>query len=150
MVCDALQTGPPLLSEVVAFHSLSVSLEEKYAIDKLLWRQQRAFMVCVVVIHHAPPSPPPPPPPPWEEALQSGLGSVCLLCVLNFRHLFCSPSWVCWRSLLLWQQMQEQKEMLLFEQKDARAFWLGGSCLFSLRSRAGFSSAGVPVYPSHG
>lgn len=39
MVYDALQTSTRLLSEVVAFHRLSVSLEEKCTIDKLLWRQ---------------------------------------------------------------------------------------------------------------
>lgn len=39
-----------LLEEVVAFCSLSMSLEEKRVPDKWCWRQQRAFVAHVVVI----------------------------------------------------------------------------------------------------
>lgn len=51
MVYDALQTSTRLLSERwLRFTVCPVFLEEKCAIDKLLWRQQRDFEARVVVI----------------------------------------------------------------------------------------------------
>jgi len=45
MACDALQTSTRLLPERwLHFAVCSVFLEEKRAVDKLLWRQQRAFV----------------------------------------------------------------------------------------------------------
>lgn len=51
VVYDALRTSTRLLSQRwLHFRVYSVFLEEKCTIDKLLWRQQRAFVARVVII----------------------------------------------------------------------------------------------------
>lgn len=62
---------------------------------------------------------------------------LCCLCVSNFRHLFCSPSQVSWCSLLLWQQMYKQKEMLLWSKRTAGISRLCGLYLLHPGAEAG-------------
>lgn len=138
MVYDALQTSTRLLSERwLHFRVYSVFLEEKCAIDKLLWRQQKAFVAHCYY-------------PPLRGRKPCEVGWALPPRCFEFQAfiLLTLPRLLV-RSPVVAADGGAKRNAAL-EQKDAKTSDWMGPVSFSARSRARFSCASVPVSPSPG